>query len=136
MTCCGNVLCKSCLDQLKRSAKQSNFKFTCPVCRNSSESNQYFKDRRAEREIKSLNVYCMNIDDGCDWTGEFLDVMKHFDKCPYRLLSCENGCGATIKLCDLKKYLHSHCLNRKYMCSDCQLTSSLLMTMLVYVLIV
>ena len=60
VTCCSNIYCKTCLQQLKDKGSE----FNCPTCRKPLTGN-YFKDGRAEREIKSLRVYCSNTDSGC-----------------------------------------------------------------------
>ena len=64
-SCCGNVYCKSCLQQLKGKT------FKCFSCRHDL-TNKYFPDRRADLEIKSLQVYCTNnkrTHKSCSWKG-------------------------------------------------------------------
>ena len=76
--CCGQISCKSCIDYLKE--RGSNF--ICPTCRTNLSGN-YFYDRRIDREIKSLEVYCPNkeTDDGCSWTGPLYAVEEHLEMC-------------------------------------------------------
>lgn len=53
-SCCGNILCKNCLELLKYKYK----KFTCPICR--CNPLDFFNDRRVELEINALEIYCPN----------------------------------------------------------------------------
>ena len=113
--CCGNVFCKYCLNQLE----SSNTRFTCPVCRDDTRRNRnFFKDRRAEREILSMKVYCMYEGEGCDWQGEVREAEGH--ECVFKPVPCENNCGEMIQSIFLEDHLKLHCVNRRHACSECQ----------------
>ena len=113
--CCGNVFCKYCL----RRYSHSNTRFTCPVCRDDTRRNRnFFKDRRAEREILSMKVHCMYEGEGCDWQGEVREAEGH--ECVFKPVPCENNCGEMIQSIFLEDHLKLHCVNRRHACSECQ----------------
>ena len=101
-SCCGNVYCKSCLQQLKDIGQN----FNCPTCRHDL-TNNYFPDRKADLEIKSLQVYCRN--DHCLWIGKIEDIDNHLQQCLYQTLSCTYGCGENIQRKQLQHHLENEC---------------------------
>ena len=115
-SCCGNVYCKSCLQQLKRKT------FKCPSCRHDL-TNKYFPDRRADLEIKSLQVYCTNnkrTRKSCSWKGRLKDIDDHLQyECPDQILSCTNGCGKNIERKQLQHHLENNCPKRLIICRYC-----------------
>ena len=135
-SCCGNVYCKSCLQQLKRKT------FKCPTCRHDL-TNKCFPDRRADLEIKSLQVYCTNnkqtynfkhtgsssrehfiflltqVDNSCSWKGSLKNIDDHLQQCPYQILSCTNGCGKNIERKQLQHHLKNNCPKRLIKCQYC-----------------
>ncbi|XP_003390492.1 PREDICTED: TNF receptor-associated factor 5-like [Amphimedon queenslandica] len=115
VTCCSNIYCKSCLDTLKEKGQG----FICPTCRSSLEG-KYFKDGRAEREIKSLKVYCTNTDSGCQWMGTIKDIDTHLNNsCTYQLVPCTN-CGAKMRRSKLMTHLINNCPKRMINCQYCK----------------
>ena len=119
-SCCGNVYCKSCLQQLKDIGQH----FNCPTCRHDL-TNKCFPDRRADLEIKSLQVYCTNnkqtaqADNTCSWKGRLKDIDDHLQQCLYQILSCTNGCGENIERKQLQHHLESNCPKRLIKCQYC-----------------
>ena len=113
-SCCGNVYCKSCLQQLKDIGQH----FNCPTCRHDL-TNNYFPDRRADLEIKSLQVYCTNISKSCSWKGRLKDIDDHLQQCPNQILSCTNGCGKNIERKQLQHHLENNCPKRLVKCRYC-----------------
>ena len=117
--CCGNVYCKSCLQQLKVAQH-----FNCPTCRHDL-TNKCFPDRRADLEIKSLQVYCTNnkkishADNSCSWKGRLKDIDDHLQQCPYQILSCTNGCEKNIERKLLQHHLENNCPKRLIKCQYC-----------------
>ena len=115
VTCCSNIYCKTCLQQLKDKGSE----FNCPTCRKPLTGN-YFKDGRAEREIKSLRVYCSNTDSGCQWVGTINDIEAHLNSCPYQLMHCTNECGEDVRRSELGEHLTENCPKRLVNCQYCQ----------------
>ena len=113
VVCCGNIYCKNCLQKLKE--KRNDFK--CPTCR-SDLTNNYFNDIRADRKIKSLQVYCTNMesssshdDSSCQWKGYLKDIDTHLQQCPYQFISCTNDCGEHVQQKQLQYHLENDCSN-------------------------
>ena len=116
-SCCGNVYCKSCLQQLKDKGQH----FNCPIC-HLNLKNKCFPDRIVDREIKSLQVYCTNnkqVDNSCSWKGTLKDIDDHLQQCPYQILSCTNGCGKNIERKQLQHHLENNCPKRLIKCQYC-----------------
>ena len=114
VTCCYNIYCKTCLETLQEKGQD----FNCPTCREPLTGN-YFKDGRAEREIKSLKVYCTNTDSGCQWVGTINDIETHLNSCPYQLIPCTNECGENIRRSTLETHLTKNCPERLVKCCYC-----------------
>ena len=121
VSCCGNIYCKSCLQQLKESGNY----FKCPTCR--SDITHYFSDTRADRRIKSLEVYCTNResyclqdDSSCQWKGYLKDIDTHLQQCPYQFISCTNDCGEYVQLRRFQYHLDNDCPKRLIICQYCK----------------
>ena len=120
VSCCGNVFCKSCLEELKSKGQQ----FICPICR-LDLTNNYFNDRRANLEINTLQVYCTNKKESndaiiCQWMGKLKDIEDHCKVCLYQLVDCSNECGEQLQRQILQHHLDNECLKRQVKCQYCK----------------
>ena len=88
-TCCGRVYCKRCIDDYRRKHEEltGNRKFNCPNCRRRANT---FHDKRGSRNIKCLKVKCANLELGCEWEGELLNLNHHLSECPHSKVQCPN----------------------------------------------
>ena len=88
-TCCGRVYCKRCIDDYRRKYEEltGNRKFNCPNCRRRANT---FHDKRGSRNIKCLKVKCANLELGCEWEGELLNLNQHVSECPHSKVQCPN----------------------------------------------
>ena len=111
VNCCGKILCEGCLMKYRM---QSGI---CLMCRIHIGDN-YFKDTRSDREIKSLKVYCDNQEDGCNWTGEVRRIEKHLERCAYREIECDK-CEEAILELEMKTHKSDECPMRDYKCTLC-----------------
>ena len=109
--CCGHVFCKSCICKVKA---------PCPMCRN--ENFVTFPNKQLDREIKSLDVLCTNIDKGCMWRGKLGEVGSHLGNnggCQFEEVECTNKCGESMQ----RRYHHTHieteCPRREVNCQYC-----------------
>ena len=121
VSCCGNIYCKGCLEQLE---DKCDYDFKCPTCH--SDITHYFSDTRADRRIKSLEVYCTNresycLQDGssCQWKGYLKDIDTHLQQCPYQFISCTNDCGEYVQQKQLQYHLENDCPKRLIECQYC-----------------
>ena len=130
-SCCGNIFCKNCLELLKYKYK----KFTCPICR--CNPLDFFNDRRVEREINALEIYCPNNKEEiiplrdeeslsknnngtCQWKGTLKEIESHLQVCPYQIVPCTNKCGDQILRQKLQCHLTKECQKRVVKCQYCQ----------------
>ena len=113
VTCCGKLLCERCL------TKRRNGSGKCPICRGNIK-NAYFQDKRTDRKIKSLQVYCSYKDAGCKWIGELRGVEEHIVKdCNYQTVECPD-CKNTMMKHKFAKHRSDECLLREYKCPLCK----------------
>ena len=70
--CCGAIFCnyKSYVEECSR---QATFVSTaCQTCRQKHFGSMI--NKQIDREIKSLQIYCTNKEEGCEWQGELNDI--------------------------------------------------------------
>ena len=59
-------------------------------------------DKKFQRQINELKVYCLHKKHGCLWVGELGKLPGHLEKtktdgeCNYVLLSCSFSCGKQV----------------------------------------
>ena len=115
--CCGHVFCKSCLDNVKKAVAITN---VCPICRD--EEFVTFPNKQLDREIKSLHIYCINKEKGCEWQGELNDINNHLGSsngCQFEEVKCSNECEKMIQRQNLTSHVESECPRRKVNCQYC-----------------
>lgn len=69
VSCCGEKFCHTCIEQVMSKNK------SCPNCNCSQFTTM--ADRKLERELNGLKVYCTNKNIGCDWIGYLRDLDEH-----------------------------------------------------------
>jgi len=110
--CCGHTFCKSCLDVGGSYA-------SCPMCRNVPFTT--VPNKQNERAIKSLSIFCINREKGCNWQGEVSSVYGHLENskgCQFEDVICFNQCGATFERWYLLDHIQS-CPRRTVSCQYC-----------------
>ena len=121
--CCGHTFCKTCLEDAKQAVTvDEEVKNSCPMCREKNFSA--FQNKRDERAIKSLHVFCTNKDKGCDWQGEMNSIVGHLvnsDGCPFEEVSCTNECGLSLQRQHLSKHIDTKCPRSKIACQYCSI---------------
>ena len=115
--CCGGNFCRGCISQILKNGGH------CPLCRKAGF--QVFIDRRSERKILALRVYCRVKDRGCGWKGVLRELDTHLDTdCQYVAVDCPNGCGERPKRRNLPDHLRNSCPKREFSCPYCQLKAT------------
>ena len=110
--CCGGNFCRGCINQILRDGGH------CPLCRKAGF--QVLIDRKSERKILALHVYCRVKDCGCDWEGALRELDTHLGtNCQYVDVDCPNGCCERPKRHNLPHHLHNFCPKRKFSCPYC-----------------
>ena len=113
-SCCGQIFCHACI------ATQTE----CPLCRDTFD---LMIDKSLERKIRHLQVYCVNQDKGCEWTGELGDVPLHLQdptnqpqqpgtqRCLHQLTTCKK-CDQELMYVELNRHMDSVCEHRVVRC--------------------
>jgi len=113
--CCGHNFCDYCMEHYKQSKVIDHDK--CPYCR--VERFQTMPDKRTERSVLNLKVFCPHKCEGCNWTGELRSMENHVNEnsksmnnnigCPFTELECSNGCGMVMQRRLVEGHLKSEC---------------------------
>ena len=120
--CCGNHFCETCVKSTKEKSNQ------CPFCNEKPISG--ITDKKFQRQINELQVYCVHKTHGCSWVGELGKVTKHLEKdksdgeCKFVLLPCSLTCGKQLLRCELKEHLTEECPLRTCVCEYCDYSST------------
>ena len=127
VSCCGYNFCDNCLEQYHQSkvADRDN----CPYCH--AELFQSVLDKRTERYVLNLKVFCPHKHLGCTWIGELRSMKNHVNEnsnnsigCPFTELQCSNGCGVVMQRRLVEGHLKSECELREVKCEYCNTTGS------------
>ena len=97
--------------------KTKKYSNNCPLCRENL-GKRFFKDKKTDREIRSLLVFCVFKDEGCDWKGELRRFDEHVTNCPSRKVQCEQ-CSTMIRQTDVIKHFSDECIMREHHCPLC-----------------
>ena len=68
--CCGNSFCHSCIEGIHANHNP------CPMCRKDFD---VFEDKRLQRSLSQLHVFCKHRKDGCMWKGELGELQPHLN---------------------------------------------------------
>ena len=118
---CGASFCQPCIQPTLTGKKP------CPLCNTTFTTS--FPDRRLQRTLNSLQVYCSFKDAGCEWVGELGALSEHLNTdiklasykssgCPFLQLKC-CYCSEDFQ----RQYVLGHeknkCLKRPFKCDRC-----------------
>ena len=101
-TCCGNHhLCKVCMEKVKEANGR------CPLCKEKPFNG--FIDKRFERQLHELKVYCIYRPKGCKWVGNYGKLDHHLS------IGRESGeCQFVVTECPLSEEYKEHFLQKIY----------------------
>ena len=110
-SCCGNHYCQTCINLIQVESKP------CPLCQQVDFNSML--DKGICRKVNELHVQCLNVQEGCQWTGELKSVQVHIDsQCEFVQVRC-----SLCLIFVLKTYLAEHksiaCPKRNISCEDC-----------------
>ena len=120
--CCGNHFCEACVESTKEKCNQ------CPFCNEKPVSG--IIDKKFQRQINELQVYCVHKKHGCLWVGDLGKLTKHLERdrsdgeCKFVLLHCSLACGKQLLRCELKEHLTEECPLRTCTCEYCDYSST------------
>lgn len=124
--CCGHHFCRACIDRVVANNK------ACPLC--NEAGFEAFHDKKTEREINNLEVYCTEKAVGCEWVGELRKLDQHLGgECLLVEVECEFapiGCPVKLPRRDVVRHLEeSKDRHMQLLSSACLLSNTLLQKM-------
>ena len=122
LDCCGNSFCKTCIEPIKSDNKP------CPLC--NVQFTTSIPDKRLQRTLNELQVYCCHKVASCEWVGELGSLPQHLNLKPqdesHRLSGCQlvsiscAFCTLDIQRRVLKEHEEGECPQRPFNCEYCQ----------------
>ena len=86
-------------------------------------------DKRLQRVLNEMKVYCSNQEFGCQWLDELSKLPQHLNTepasdsdrlsgCPFVTIQCRL-CGAGVRRQDIEEHETAICPQRPYKCTYC-----------------
>ena len=119
-SCCGESFCKDCISPYHHDNQ------LCPYCK---EANfNVMLDKRDQRKILALELYCPMKSRGCEWTGRLEQLEGHMDvqsgDCLYVDVECPSHCDQRVQKRNVQNHLSRECPLREYTCRHCNFKAS------------
>ncbi len=118
--CCGDHFCKHCISTYLKKKKP------CPSC--GEVDFNVFPNKRENKKILSLDVYCSMENRGCQWTGHLEKLEGHMEvvsgDCTYVDTECPSRCGQRFQKRSVASHLVEECPLRDYTCKYCNFKAS------------
>ena len=117
--CCCNSFCQSCIKRVQEDDKP------CPLC--NMKFTTCIPDKRLQRMLNDMSVYCPQKEFGCEWIGKLVTLPGHLnvsddsqqlEGCPFAFLEC-TFCGDSIQRKNHKEHQMHKCPQRPYSCEYC-----------------
>ena len=109
ISCCGESYCHACIADSCLSCGGKNF--------------PSFEHLKNQQKVRSLRVYCIMKERGCDWSGTLEQLETHLDpdedNCQYVDTKCPLNCHMTIPKNKVEQHVAQHCAKRPYVCQHC-----------------
>ena len=104
---CGHIFCAGSIKVLNQ----------CPVCR---VNCQIFDDHQTMRQVRNLQVKCLNSKQGCKWQGDLGECDDHMtNKCSFEVIPCPMKCGVRGQRLKIKDHADKECKLRPFPCRHC-----------------
>ena len=117
---CGACFCRSCIDPIKAEGKP------CPLCNGPFTTSM--PDRRLQRTLNGLKVYCTYKAAGCGWVDVLGNLYKHLNLeggpeklsgCPFAPIEC-SFCAEVLERRFMKEHESDKCPQRPFVCVHCE----------------
>ena len=97
----------------------------CPFCQKKPFTG--FIDKRFERQLNELKVYCIYMPKGCDWVGNFGKIEQHLSigkengECQFVVVECPVSveCKEYFLRINLENHVNNNCKYRQVQCMYC-----------------
>ena len=109
--CCGTSFCRGCIETVRGGQK------ACPSCQEPTFAAMH--DKRLEKILSELEVFCENQQRGCNWKGGLGKLNDHLKECPFVTISCKyDGCLTYELRRDMPTH-EANCGRRPFRCEHC-----------------
>ena len=119
-SCCGEYFCKECISPFHRDNQP------CPGCGEADFSMIF--NRREQRYILSLKLYCPMKNRGCEWMGQLEQLEGHIEvqsgDCLYVDIECPSHCDQRVQKRNVQNHLKKECPLREFTCKYCNFKAS------------
>ena len=119
-SCCGAHFCEKCITPYHRDNQP------CPIC--NEASFKMMLDKRDQKKILTLELYCPMKSRGCEWTGQLEQLEGHMDvqsgDCLYVDIECPSHCDQKVQKRNVQNHLSQECPLREYTCPHCNFKAS------------
>ena len=104
ITCCGECICKRCIDCHLRLSTIDGREKSCPFCR--KDDFKLIENSDLKKSINNLEVYCLYHKSGCMWQGKLKEGKAHLYECIFYPIDCPNKCECgKIERRNLRKHI-------------------------------
>ena len=116
VNCCGVSFCHSCIEPIQTSNKP------CPHC--NVAFTTCIPDKRLQRSLNDMKVYCSHKEFGCEWVGELGKLAQHLNDqqespgCLFSCIEC-SFCNEIFQRQNLQEHKAEKCPKRPYSCDYC-----------------
>ena len=119
-SCCGESFCKDCISPYHHDDQP------CPSC--GEKDFVIFLNKRDQKKILLLELYCPMKSRGCEWTGQLEQLEGHMDiqsgDCLYVDIECPSHCDQRVQKKNVQNHLSRECPLREYTCTHCNFKAS------------
>ena len=115
-SCCGQHFCQVCINRIQTKHQP------CPMCKETKFT--VMLDKKQNRKVLELKVYCTMKEQGCSWTGELGGLSRHLEDCQYVTVACTKGCGASFQRHCMAVHIAELCPKRDFTCEYCGFKST------------
>lgn len=106
---CSHVLCESCQKGSLDEQEGDGVAGVCPLDRKAFRIRQCFKIQVSEKKVNSLQAYCWNQEQGCEFVGTLQDLLVHCeDECAFHAVACPR-CSENVLHADLPAHYTAGC---------------------------
>ena len=115
-SCCGQHFCQVCINRIQINHQP------CPFCKHTNFT--VLLDKKQNRKVLELKVYCTMKEQGCNWTGELGGLSCHLNDCQYVIVTCTKRCGESFQRHCLAAHIAELCPKRDFTCQYCSFKST------------
>ena len=119
-SCCTESFCKDCISPYLHDNQP------CPSC--SDKDFVMFLNKKIQKKIQSMLLFCPMKSHGCEWTGQLEQLEGHMDvqsgDCLYVDVECPSHCDQKIRKRNIQNHLSRECPLREYTCPHCNFKAS------------